>query len=105
MIPGMLCPLLQGEVDERNWLASQQATRYLSALRRHGYPSIFFLYYGFTLIFSIIVAFFLPGTTQKSVKEMEAGFEGWRGITQRMRPALKAFSQPIHSPTLPWRYS
>jgi MFS family permease len=52
------------------------ATIFLPFVSKHGYSSIFFLFAGFTVIYLIVAAFFLPETKGKTLEEIEAHFEG-----------------------------
>ena len=49
---------------------------FLPFVSKHGYSSIFFLFAGFTVIYFIVAAFFLPETKGKTLEEIEAHFEG-----------------------------
>jgi MFS family permease len=51
------------------------AAIFLPFVSRHGYSSMFFLFAGFTVIYLIAAAFFLPETKGKTLEEIEAGFE------------------------------
>jgi len=60
-----------------NLLASTTlAGIFLPFVSKHGYSSIFFLFAGFTVVFFIVAAFFLPETMGKTLEEIEAHFEG-----------------------------
>ncbi len=52
------------------------AAIFLPFVSQHGYSSIFFLFAGFTVIYLIVAAFFLPETKGKTLEEIEAHFEG-----------------------------
>jgi uncharacterized membrane protein YobD (UPF0266 family) len=43
---------------------------------KHGYSSMFFLFAGFTVVYFLVTAFFLPETKGKTLEEIEAHFEG-----------------------------
>ncbi len=49
---------------------------FLPFVSKHGYSSMFFLYAGFTVVYFIVAAFFLPETKGKTLEEIEAHFEG-----------------------------
>ncbi len=49
---------------------------FLPFVSKHGYSSIFFLFAGFTVVYFIVAAFFLPETKGKTLEEIEAHFEG-----------------------------
>jgi MFS family permease len=60
-----------------NQLASATlAGIFLPFVSKHGYSSIFFLFAGFTVVYFIVAAFFLPETMGKTLEEIEAHFEG-----------------------------
>jgi MFS family permease len=52
------------------------AAIFLPFVSKHGYSSIFFMFAGFTVIYLIVAAFFLPETKGKTLEEIEARFEG-----------------------------
>jgi MFS family permease len=52
------------------------AAIFLPFVSKHGYSSIFFLFAGFTVVYLIVAAFFLPETKGKTLEEIEAHFEG-----------------------------
>jgi predicted MFS family arabinose efflux permease len=43
---------------------------------KYGYASMFFLFAGFTVVYFISVALFLPETKGKTLEEIEKHFEG-----------------------------
>jgi len=49
---------------------------FLPFVSKHGYSSMFFLFAGFTMVYFIVAAFFLPETKGKTLEEIEAHFEG-----------------------------
>lgn len=60
-----------------NLLASTTlAGIFLPFVSKHGYSSIFFLFAGFTVVYFVVAAFFLPETKGKTLEEIEAHFEG-----------------------------
>ncbi len=48
---------------------------FLPFVSKYGYSSMFFLFAGFTAVYLVVVAFFLPETKGKTLEEIEAGFE------------------------------
>ena len=52
------------------------AAIFLPVVGKHGYSTMFFLFAGFTVIYLITAAFFLPETKGKTLEEIEAYFEG-----------------------------
>ena len=48
---------------------------FLPVVSKHGYSTIFFLFAGFTMLYLMTVAFFLPETKGKTLEEIEAHFE------------------------------
>jgi hypothetical protein len=60
-------------------LSATLAGIFLPFVGRWGYSSIFFLFAGFTLVYFIIAAIFLPETKGKTLEEIEAHFEGRAG--------------------------
>jgi len=49
---------------------------FLPFVSKYGYSSMFFLFAGFTVVYFIVAAFFLPETKGKTLEEIEAHFEG-----------------------------
>lgn len=49
---------------------------FLPFVSKHGYSSMFFLFAGFTVVYFIVAAFWLPETKGKTLEEIEAHFEG-----------------------------
>jgi MFS family permease len=49
---------------------------FLPFVSKHGYSAIFFLFAGFTVVYFLVAAFFLPETKGKTLEEIEAHFEG-----------------------------
>jgi hypothetical protein len=43
---------------------------------KHGYSSMFFLFASFAVAYFLVAVFFLPETKGKTLKEIEAYFEG-----------------------------
>ena len=52
---------------------------FLPFVSKHGYSSIFFLFAGFTVVYFLVAALFLPETKGKTLEEIEAHFEGQAG--------------------------
>ncbi|MEE7548910.1 sugar porter family MFS transporter, partial [Xanthomonas sp. Kuri4-1] len=50
------------------------AAIFLPTVGRHGYASMFGFWAGCTLLFFLVVAFWLPETRGRSLEEIEAGF-------------------------------
>jgi MFS transporter, SP family, solute carrier family 2 (myo-inositol transporter), member 13 len=54
------------------------AVIFLPVASKYGYSSMFFLFAGFTVIYLVTAAFFLPETKGKTLEEIEQHFEGSR---------------------------
>ena len=52
------------------------AAVFLPFVSKHGYSSMFFLFAGFTVVYFLVTAFFLPETKGKTLEEIEAHFAG-----------------------------
>jgi MFS family permease len=50
------------------------AAIFLPFVSKHGYSSMFFLFAGFTVVYFLVAAFFLPETKGKTLEEIEAHF-------------------------------
>ena len=57
-------------------VATTLATIFLPFVSKHGYSSMFFMFAGFTVVYFLVTAFFLPETKGKTLEEIEAHFEG-----------------------------
>jgi SP family myo-inositol transporter-like MFS transporter 13 len=51
------------------------AAIFLPFVSKHGYSSMFFLFAGFTIVYFLVAALFLPETKGKTLEEIEAQFE------------------------------
>ena len=60
------------------------AAIFLPFVSQHGYSSMFFLFAGFTVVYLVTAAFFLPETKGKTLEEIEAHFEG-KAAASRLR--------------------
>jgi MFS family permease len=58
------------------------AAIFLPFVSKHSYSSMFFLFAGFTVVYFITAAFFLPETKGKTLEEIEAHFEGKTASSQ-----------------------
>jgi MFS family permease len=54
------------------------AVVFLPVVSRYGYAQMFFMFAGFTLLYTLTVAFFLPETKGKTLEEVEQYFENGR---------------------------
>jgi phage shock protein PspC (stress-responsive transcriptional regulator) len=52
------------------------AAIFLPFVSKHGYSSMFFMFAGFTVMYFLVSALFLPETKGKTLEEIEAHFEG-----------------------------
>ncbi|MGA7341031.1 MAG: MFS transporter [Terracidiphilus sp.] len=52
------------------------AAIFLPFVSKHGYSSMFFLFAGFTVVYFLVAALFLPETKGKTLEEIEEYFEG-----------------------------
>jgi SP family myo-inositol transporter-like MFS transporter 13 len=52
------------------------AAIFLPFVSKHGYSSMFFVFAGFTVVYFLVAALFLPETKGKTLEEIEAHFEG-----------------------------
>jgi MFS family permease len=52
------------------------AAIFLPSVGKYGYSTMFFIFAGFTVVYFITAAFFLPETKGKTLEEIEAYFEG-----------------------------
>jgi hypothetical protein len=65
------------------------AAVFLPTVGKYGYASMFFAFAGFTVVYFITAAFFLPETKGKTLEEIELHFEGTLGEGA----AARSFSQ------------
>jgi SP family myo-inositol transporter-like MFS transporter 13 len=56
-------------------ISTTLAAIFLPFVSRHGYSSMFFLFAGFTMVYFLVSALFLPETKGKTLEEIEAYFE------------------------------
>jgi SP family myo-inositol transporter-like MFS transporter 13 len=56
------------------------AATFLPTVGKYGYSTMFFMFAGFTVIYFITAAFFLPETKGKTLEEIEEHFEGGKKI-------------------------
>ncbi|MBV9498997.1 MAG: MFS transporter [Acidobacteriaceae bacterium] len=66
------------------------AAIFLPVVSNYGYSTMFFLFAGFTVIYFVTAAFFLPETKGKTLEEIEAHFEG-----HTRKPDLDTNSAPV----------
>jgi len=52
------------------------AATFLPTVGKYGYSTMFFIFAGFTVVYFITAAFFLPETKGKTLEEIEEHFEG-----------------------------
>jgi hypothetical protein len=52
------------------------AAIFLPIVSNYGYSTIFFVFAGFTVIYFVTAAFFLPETKGRTLEEIEEHFEG-----------------------------
>ena len=52
------------------------AAIFLPTVGKYGYSTMFFVFAGFTVIYFVTAAFFLPETKGKTLEEIEEHFEG-----------------------------
>ena len=64
---------------------------FLPFVSKHGYSSMFFLFAGFTVIYFVVTAFFLPETKGKTLEEIEAPLRG-RQVASPLRNRAYSFS-------------
>ncbi len=57
------------------------AAIFLPFVSKHGYSSMFVLFAGFTVVYFVVAAFFLPETKGKTLEEIEAHFEGGKSAS------------------------
>jgi MFS transporter, SP family, solute carrier family 2 (myo-inositol transporter), member 13 len=60
-------------------VAATLAAIFLPVVGKYGYSTMFFLFTGFTVVYLLTVAIFLPETKGKTLEEIEAHFRGVRG--------------------------
>ncbi|MGH7939931.1 MAG: MFS transporter [Limisphaerales bacterium] len=65
------------------------AAVFLPTVGKHGYSSMFFFFAGFTVIYFITAAFFLPETKGKTLEEIEEYFEGGKRVAAAPEMAKK----------------
>jgi MFS transporter, SP family, solute carrier family 2 (myo-inositol transporter), member 13 len=57
-------------------VSTMLAAIFLPFVSKHGYSSMFFLFAGFTVVYFLVAALFLPETKGKTLEEIEAYFTG-----------------------------
>ncbi len=57
-------------------ISTTLAAIFLPFVSKHGYSSMFFMFAGFTVVYFLVTAFFLPETQGKTLEEIEAHFAG-----------------------------
>jgi MFS transporter, SP family, solute carrier family 2 (myo-inositol transporter), member 13 len=55
-------------------MSTTLAVIFLPVASKHGYSAMFFLFAGFTVVYFITAAFFLPETKGKTLEEIEEHF-------------------------------
>jgi MFS transporter, SP family, solute carrier family 2 (myo-inositol transporter), member 13 len=63
------------------------AAIFLPVVSNYGYSTIFFVFAGFTVIYFVTAAFFLPETKGKTLEEIEEYFEGNHETIQKTPPS------------------
>jgi MFS family permease len=60
------------------------AAIFLPTVGKYGYSTVFFVFAGFTVVYFVTSAFFLPETKGKTLEEIEAYFEGQSGGSNKL---------------------